>query len=303
MLDGPSSTIIAPASRTSLALGTYNVPMPDETCTRGKEDKSVKITITTCAKDEFTCYDGNCIAFDMRCNRIRDCPDLSEERDCVILKIDKTTYYPPITVDSLYNTVKVKVNVSMEVLKILDIDEVEGNFQVSFRLHTTWYDGRHTYVNLKEDKDLNSLTGMEQDDMWKPFIIFVNTKTQNSVVNDRKVIARVSKVGGFVVSTEEEAIRSYYYKGSENPVTFSRIYDIDFICRYNMAWYPFDIQKCSLEFNPDGNTGEYIQLVRDKFKYLGKQELSVYFIRDTTFSQIPFDSINTVQGNTRTIGC
>ena len=76
MLDGPSSTIIAPASRTSLALGTYNVPMPDDTCTRGKEDKTVKITITTCAKDEFTCYDGNCIAFDMRCNRIRDCPDL-----------------------------------------------------------------------------------------------------------------------------------------------------------------------------------------------------------------------------------
>ena len=45
---GPFNTIITPASSTSLALGTYNVPMPDDLCTKAKVDKMVQLTITGC---------------------------------------------------------------------------------------------------------------------------------------------------------------------------------------------------------------------------------------------------------------
>ena len=297
---GPSSTIIAPAASTSLALGTYNVPMPDDACTRGKDDKTVKLTITNCDDNEFTCFDGNCVPFGQRCNRIIDCPDLSDERDCLILKLDKTTYikdYPPITVDDSYTTIKVRVNVSIEVLKILDINEVEGDFEVSFRLHTTWYDGRHTYVNLKDEADLNTLTSSEKEDIWKPFIVFGNTKTQEAVITDEKVIARIGKKGTHVVGSDEEAIRSYYYKGAENTITFSRIYDIVFICRYDMAWYPFDVQRCQLTMKPFGKTGKYISLIRDQIKYLGKLDLSKYYIKQWTFLPKQTNTGDGVEGN------
>ena len=199
--DGPFNTIITPAVSTSLALGTHNVPMPDDLCTKGKDDKMVRLTITACNNTEFTCFDGNCVPFEQRCNRVVDCPDSSDERGCFILKldIDKTTYikdYPPITVDQNYTTIKVGVNLSIEIRDILDINEVEGNFEVSFLLHQTWYDDRHTYVNLKEEADLNTLTSTEKEEIWKPFIVFGNTRMQAKVVTDENVIARIGKKGG-----------------------------------------------------------------------------------------------------------
>ena len=121
---------------------------------------------------------------------------MSDKRDCLTLNIDKTTYikdYPPITVDQNYNTVMVHVNVSIEILKIIDINEVDGDFKVSFRLHTTWYDGRHTYVNLKKEVDLNTLTNSEKVDIWKPFVVFKNTKTQETAITDKKTIAIIGK--------------------------------------------------------------------------------------------------------------
>ena len=253
------------------------MPMPDDLCTKGKKDKMTRLTITACEEKEFTCFDGNCVPFEQRCNRIVDCPDSSDERDCLILKLDKNTYvkeYPPVTVDDNYNLIKVPVNISIEIIDILDINEVEGNFEVSFMLHQTWYDDRHTYVNLKAEEDLNTLTSTEKDDMWKPFIVFSNTKTQETVVTDEKVIARIGKQGEHEAGDRTESIKSHYFKGKENTIMLSRIYDISFICEYDMAWYPFDVQTCELTMQPFGNTGKYISLVRDEIQYRGKLDLS-----------------------------
>ena len=104
------------------------------------------------------------MSIDHRSDRIVDCPDISDEKGCRITKIDKTTYiqeYPPITADEERNAIKKSVNISVDILKILDIDEVAGIFKVSFELHSSWLDPRLTYVNLKNYTDLNTLT--EQD--------------------------------------------------------------------------------------------------------------------------------------------
>ena len=80
-----------------------------------------------------------------RCDLQVDCPDSSDEMGCTILRIDKSTYikeYPPITVNSRYEPIKVPINVSIDILKILDINEVEGTFTVSFELHSSWVDDR-----------------------------------------------------------------------------------------------------------------------------------------------------------------
>ena len=37
-------------------------------------------------------------------------------------------------------------------------------------------------------------------------------------------------------------------KGEENPFVLSRVYDVDWVCEYNMAWYPFDTQSCGMIF-------------------------------------------------------
>ena len=71
------------------------------------------------------------------------------------------------------------------------------------------------------------------------------------------------------------------FKGSENPFVMSRVYDVNWICEYDMSWYPFDTQTCYMKLQPDGNSGEFIDLVDDGLEYLGPRDLTQYFIRST----------------------
>ena len=67
----------------------------------------------------------------------------------------------------------IPVNISIDIMKILDIDEVEGVFEVSFQLHSTWVDERLIYTNLKNNSNLNSLTENEKQSIWTPDIVFL----------------------------------------------------------------------------------------------------------------------------------
>jgi hypothetical protein len=76
-------------------------------------------------------------------------------------QIDQTTYiqeYPPITANDERSPIKIPVNISVDILKILEIDEVAGILKVSFELLSSWFDPRLTYVNLKSKTDLKTLT-------------------------------------------------------------------------------------------------------------------------------------------------
>ena len=76
----------------------------------------------------------------------------------------------------------------------------------------------------------------------------------------------------------------------------SRVYDVDWICEYDMAWYPFDTQSCGMIFEvrgslsidcqkqtflpqTEGNSGEFVELVPEQLNYLGPRDLTQYFIR------------------------
>lgn len=287
------------ATHKSLSLGTFDVNFDGDTCTKGKEDKMVKITITHCEDDQFTCFSGDCVSIERRCNRIVDCPDSSDEKGCAILRIDKSTYikeYPPIQVDKNYQAIKVPVNISIDIRKILDIDEIEGIFELSFGLHTTWLDERLVYTNLKQSSNLNTLTEKEKEDIWTPAIVFSNTKKQDSVITDKRVIAKVSRLGEGVMGEADEAIKTSYYKGVDNPITFSRIYDTRFLCSYDMAWYPFDLQRCELLLEPFGNTGEYIYLINKDIRYLDKMDLSKYYIKQWKYQPKETDNGHGVEG-------
>lgn len=296
---GSQETKIA-ASQLSMGLGTYNVRFEKDVCTKGIDNKVVMITVTSCDDSQFTCFDGNCVSMDHRCDRIVDCPDSSDEKGCLITRIDRTTYireYPPITVDKNRTLIKIPVNISLDILKIMDINEVFGIFEVSFQLHATWFDPRLVYVNLKQDPDLNTLTEQEKADIWTPNIVFSNTKTQASVIKDPKVIAKISRIGEYKMGASNEAIRAYYFRGVDNPITFSRIYDIRFICIYNMAWYPFDLQRCELLFKPFGNTGKYVYFIKNDINYFDKMDLSKYYIKQWKFESKDTDTGTGVEGN------
>ena len=223
---------------------------------------------------------------------------MSDEENCQITQLDSSYIgdYEPVTVDENYDIEKVSVNVTVQVLDILQLSEIEGLFTVSFKLLMTWYDPRIVYTNLKLDRNLNKLTRVEKETIWKPVVVFDNTKSKDITQTDERTLAMINRKGEFSQSPSTEPEETYFFEGSENPITYTRIYDIPFICKYNMAWYPFDIQLCTMDLKPDGNTGEYVDLWKESFEYKGGEDLSVYFIKDARFEEVEFDKINTVKG-------
>ena len=234
----------------------------------------------------------------VRCNRIADCPDLTDEVNCRMTHVDESYIgdYEPVTVDENYDIVKVAVNVTVDILEILQLSEIDGLFVVSFELFMTWFDPRIVYTNLKTEKNLNKLTTDEKEIIWKPVIVYDNTKFKDITQTDERTLAVITQYGNFTRSSPSEAVEAYYFKGDENAITFSRIYATPFICKFDMAWYPFDIQLCTMDLKPDGNTGEYVDLWKQSFEYRGSKELSVYFIKDSRFLEVEFDGIRSLKG-------
>ena len=75
----------------------------------------------------------------------------------------------------LAEIVPVKVNVSMRLLKIVDIDEVEHSIDFQFEIILQWNDHRLSYNNLKNQEYLNSLTDDDIQSIWLPLVVYDNT--------------------------------------------------------------------------------------------------------------------------------
>ena len=64
---------------------------------------------------------------------------------------------------------------------------------------------------------------------------------------DRHAIMTILRKGSFRTSPQENLHNNHLYDGSENYLSISRSYSVDFQCGYAMHYYPFDIQKCTMD--------------------------------------------------------
>ena len=169
---------------------------------------------------------------------------------CETVIIDSTyiSDYPPISEDENDEIIKANVNISFDILNILSISEKDSVFEVSFKLHQLWFDGRVVFHNLKNDSDINTITSSEKEAIWRPKLEFSNTKSKEDMILDQKVFAKVIQQGNYTRSDITVAESAYIFKGEENPILLTRIYDIAFVCEYDMSWFPFDIQVTSLGY-------------------------------------------------------
>ena len=259
----------------------YNDPCYDENMI------NVTLNINACSDNEFNCYDGNCVEMNQRCDRVLDCPDKSDETNCALITLDDA-YIKEVTPPPLKNMSTLPVHIILDLLSILDIDEVESRITLQFELKLTWNDGRFHMMNLKNDYDLNTLTDELSSKIWIPQIAFHNTQSKLKSLNDKESFITIAKKGQFVRNRKVELQNAYIYKGSENPMTIARVYDIDFICEFDMRIIPFDTQNCSIKLVMAGNSGKFVHLEMDEFNYLGPIDLTQYFVKsiNTTFVQV-----------------
>ena len=236
----------------SFGLGLHMWEVSSDTwCNKNKQSYTTWLKFTGCDQSgEFTCHDGQCISMEKRCNQVPNCRDKSDEMECqlIVLKNGYNKNVPPISVRSGADDtiVPVAVNISITLMKVVEIEEVDHSIHLQFRINLQWRENRVKYQNLKEKASLNALTNADISQLWLPLVIYDNTDQKEStrLGETWEWVTRVSvvKEGNFIRSGIDEVDEAEIFEGAENTLIMTQTYTWEFQCKYKLKQYPFDTQ-------------------------------------------------------------
>ena len=163
--------------------------------------------------------------------------------------------------------------------------KIEKIVQLKFSLRMTWVDARLDFYNIKLDETMNVISLEELNRIWLPVIIFHNTERGQRTINDEESFATISRTG--IGSGSDSSISEDIdiYKGSENKISMSRLYNIEFFCDYDMRWYPFDSQTCFMVMKLGGGVEKLVSLTPGLLEYLGPEELTQYYVKHSVIGE------------------
>ena len=135
---------------------------------------------------EFTCDDGQCIKMERRCDQVTgkepNCRDESDENGCqlIVFKNNYNKNIPPIgsTVDGA--VIPAHVNISITLMKVVEIEEIDHSIHLQFMISMQWKENRVMYQNLKKKTSLNALGSDDVNKLWLPLVVFDNTDQKQS---------------------------------------------------------------------------------------------------------------------------
>ena len=210
-----------------------------------------------------------------RCYVKEDCEDGSDEQDCGKLIIKPG--YKKSLIPVPRSGQDLVVNVSLKITDILGIDELSGSFRVKFWLQREWFDRRLTYKNLNQKDNIkNNLLADESAAVWYPRFVFYNVENVQKTIPATKFneVHRVmiNKDFGFTAQNN-----MHLYQGSQNALSLEKQFYVEWICIFDMQWYPFDTHICSMKFLLRGT--EFIKLVPTLLKHNPDISLDRYTIR------------------------
>ena len=180
--------------------------------------------------------------------------------------------------------------ISVNIMVIQEIKEIQQILQLKFSLRLTWVDARLEFYNIKLDETMNVITIEELYRIWLPIIIFHNTERGQRTINDDESFATINRTGLGTGSDSSISEDIDIYKGSENSISMSRLYNIEFFCDYDMRWYPFDAQTCYMIMKLGGGTEKLVSLSPGFLKYLGPEELTQYYVKLYTIEETSLEN-------------
>ena len=214
-----------------------------------------------------------------RCDGKVHCGDTSDEIDCHVLRVD-TSYNKDISPPTLGSQASLSIDVTFVMDTVLKVDEIDEIFYISYNMMVQWYDSRLSYNNLKREEDLNVLTPSQHQSIWTPQLIKHNTKSKlKSTLLGSTIRVLLNDNFTFERADLASSNNVYLFKGSENRLEISQVYDTEFKCQYNMMLYPFDTQECHVDIVLTPVHDNFCQLNVQNFSYTGNLDLRQYFIR------------------------
>ena len=209
-------------------------------------NKTMRLNLNACLNSEFSCDDGSCLSKLVRCNGKYDCSDHSDELTCSF--IEPSPNYHKLTLPLDANN-KLKLQFSIRINNILDIDNLRETFKVKFYLETNWVDDRIFYYNLQPKED-NVINYAYWEKMWIPNYKFENTEngvmTSNLGEKDSSVSLALLNDKHQLGVGSSKLRQDFSYPGSDVRISKRNVYTIEFNCDYIWRSYPFDSQTCPI---------------------------------------------------------
>jgi hypothetical protein len=195
----------------------------------------MSISLALCKPDEFNCDDGQCVDIYAKCDGSNVCQDGSDEMYCYTIQLPATynKQLSPQTGSDL-----TKVNVSFEVIDMLDIDEKTGKVRVKFLLGTGWNDFRLEFLDLWPVYERNLLSSEETEKIWHPLIEFDNVELAHFDYDKKEQIyIMTGQSRDNITYTPSSALmKAEVYQGSLNTLYWKAL--IRWLCIYRK------VKKC-----------------------------------------------------------
>jgi hypothetical protein len=212
----------------------------------GLYSHTTHLKLTGCQETEFTCDDGQCVTMEERCDQLMNCRDKSDENGCQLLVIDKSynMRVPPVSKGGRSSFDPARVGISIALLKIVSMEEVNHLINFKFEITLEWRDNRAIFQNLKHEMVLNALSEQEIYSLWLPYVIYANTDMEEAVQleDGLKTIIVIAREGNFTRNEIYEVDEVEIFSGHENTLTMKQTYTKSFQCQYMLHRYPFDTQ-------------------------------------------------------------
>ena len=236
------------ATKVSYVLGKHKWKVTGDlfACHEGQPYTTI-LKLTGCNPEgEFTCNDGQCVTMEQRCNQVANCRDKSDEIDCKLLVLENNynKKVPPIVPTGGDGFNRTHVGISVSLLKIVSMEEVQHKIDLQFEITLEWKENRAVYHNLKVKKSLNALTDADIVTLWLPYVIYANTDMKEAVQleDELKTNLVVTREGNFIRNSNIEIDETEVFKGKDNTLAMFQTYTKSFQCQYHLQNYPFDTQ-------------------------------------------------------------
>ena len=134
---------------------------------------------------------------------------------------------------------------------------------------------------VQEDSRMNILSPEKQAVVWFPEVVFDNMAQEDDwmemLLSRRYYIVR-NPQNTFEPSAKTDMVNAFMYAGTENKHRLRKEFTILWICHYQLTWYPFDSQTCTMEV-----LSQYVDLVDlnpDGISYSGPEALTQYVVKN-----------------------
>ena len=165
-----------------------------------------------------------------RCDQNDDCKDGSDEKNCRIVHVDDSKYLKDKQPQAVGDEDKVRVDVDVDITRILLIDEVvdtsssnikhslqvDGIFEVQQFVNLSWKDPRITFHNLKTYDYQNSLLESEKQTIWIPTVTFLNTADQVNIYKRMLMCKEQAWEGGGALENPNLFPLNFAFAGAES---------------------------------------------------------------------------------------